>query len=246
MRALSKWTILISLMMVGLVGGLAWLGSEVGVRSALADRVLFTVPTLSATAVRFSALPMVRDRFRQALQPPTGMDSVLFVAPVQQYQPGRSASFVVESQPVPLPFPTTPPLILSADAQQLPSGCAPSALPADGPLNQPFHAYHAGIDIGVQTGTSVAATHSGYVVYAGWNAVGYGNLVVLQNDSFITYYAHNSEVYVQAGQPVRRGSIIALSGNTGNSTGPHVHYEIRLLDIPVDPLTFAERGYAGC
>ncbi|MBN1562907.1 MAG: M23 family metallopeptidase, partial [Anaerolineae bacterium] len=63
---------------------------------------------------------------------------------------------------------------------------------------------------------------------------------------FITYYAHLTEFNVVEGQIVGRGSLIGWTGSTGNSTGPHVHYEIRINDTPVDPLTFEARGYPSC
>jgi murein DD-endopeptidase MepM/ murein hydrolase activator NlpD len=163
--------------------------------------------------------------------------------------------------PTPLPYPTTPPLPLpaiagqalptltSADGRTLPyagDGCAPSGLPIDGILTQRFHAYHSGIDVGVPLGTPVLATQSGTIVWAQWSDVGYGYLVIIQNGRFITYYAHNTSFNVVAGQQVGKGSIIAWSGSTGNSSGPHVHYETRIDDIPVDPLTFESRGYASC
>ncbi|MEL6306798.1 MAG: M23 family metallopeptidase, partial [Chloroflexota bacterium] len=79
-----------------------------------------------------------------------------------------------------------------------------------------------------------------------WSTVGYGYLVIVQNDIFITYYAHNNSFNVTTGDFVGQGSIIAWSGSTGNSTGPHVHYETRLNDIPLDPLSFSSRGYPSC
>ncbi|RMG83030.1 MAG: M23 family metallopeptidase, partial [Chloroflexi bacterium] len=124
--------------------------------------------------------------------------------------------------------------------------CAPSGLPVGGVLTQRFHVYHAGIDLGVPLGTAVRATHSGKVIFAGWSDVGYGYLVILQNGPFITYYAHNTSFNVTVDQLVGKGSIIAWSGSTGNSSGPHVHYETRINDIPVDPLTFSSRGYSSC
>jgi murein DD-endopeptidase MepM/ murein hydrolase activator NlpD len=90
------------------------------------------------------------------------------------------------------------------------------------------------------------ATHSGQVLFAGWSTVGYGNLVIIQNGAFITYYAHLSRFNVVDGQQVGAGSVIAWSGNTGNSTGPHIHYEVRINDVPVDPHTFEARGYPWC
>lgn len=124
--------------------------------------------------------------------------------------------------------------------------CAPAGLPTSGVLTQRFHAYHSGIDIGVPLGTPTLATHSATVAFAGWNSYGYGYLVVLQNGIFITYYGHLTNFNVKAGDRVGIGSIIGWSGSTGNSTGPHVHYETRINDGPVDPLTFNARGYENC
>lgn len=124
--------------------------------------------------------------------------------------------------------------------------CAPSGLPTAGVLTQRFHRWHIGIDLGVHVGTGIVATHSGEVIFAGWSEIGYGYLVIVQSGKFITYYAHLSALNVVVGQQVGRGTILAWSGNTGNSSGPHLHYEIRINDVPVDPLTFEERGYHSC
>ncbi|GAB4570834.1 MAG: hypothetical protein Kow0077_05940 [Anaerolineae bacterium] len=125
-------------------------------------------------------------------------------------------------------------------------GCAPRGLPTGGVFTQRFHMWHSGVDYGIPVGTPVTATHSGQVVFAGWSPVGYGNLVILQNGAFITYYAHLSRFNVVEGQFVGAGSTIGWSGNTGNSTGPHIHYEVRVNDVPVDPLTFDSQGYPWC
>lgn len=149
---------------------------------------------------------------------------------------------------VPTPFPTFASLVAlptSLPVSQL-ANCAPAGRPVDGILTQRFHVYHIGIDIGIPLGTPVIATHSGIITFAGWSDVGYGYLVILQNGDFITYYAHNTSFNIVEGQFVQRGNIIAFSGSTGNSTGPHVHYETRIRDVPVDPLTFESRGYATC
>lgn len=107
--------------------------------------------------------------------------------------------------------------------------------PVQGRLTQEFHAYHRGIDIAVPVGTPVKTTISGQVIYAGWNNQGYGNLVIVENGPWRTYYAHLSEIPVQVGQWVEAGEVIGLSGNTGNSTGPHLHYEVRRQGVPVRP-----------
>jgi murein DD-endopeptidase MepM/ murein hydrolase activator NlpD len=111
----------------------------------------------------------------------------------------------------------------------------PKGWPAYGGITQGFHAGHSGIDISVNTGTGVQATMCGTVIFAGWTDVGYGKLVIIANGEFKTYYAHNSDLMVGSGQQVLRNQLIALSGSTGRSTGPHVHYEVRVNDAPQDP-----------
>ncbi|CAL9494300.1 hypothetical protein SUDANB176_03309 [Streptomyces sp. enrichment culture] len=91
---------------------------------------------------------------------------------------------------------------------------------------------HSGQDYAVPTGTPVVATHGGTVVKAGPNGAGdgpaYGNAVVIKHGNGVySQYAHLSQVNVQVGQVVKTGQKIALSGNTGNSSGPHLHFEIR-------------------
>ncbi|HHT74242.1 MAG TPA: peptidoglycan DD-metalloendopeptidase family protein [Firmicutes bacterium] len=94
---------------------------------------------------------------------------------------------------------------------------------------------HNGMDIAVNTGTPVKAAADGRVTFAGWNG-GYGILVIVDHGNGVeTRYAHNSRVNVKVGQQVSRGQVVAYSGNTGNSTGPHVHFEIRYRNNPVNP-----------
>lgn len=99
---------------------------------------------------------------------------------------------------------------------------------------------HHGIDIAVNTGTEVKAAAAGRVSFSGWNG-DYGYLVIIDHgDGVETRYAHNSRLLVRAGQYVTRGQVIALSGSTGNSTGPHVHFEIRLRGNSVNPLNYLQ------
>lgn len=98
--------------------------------------------------------------------------------------------------------------------------------------------FHTGIDIAVPTGTPVMATGAGVVIFSGWNG-GYGNLVIIDHGHGITTrYAHNSRLQVNVGDRVSRRDIIALSGNTGRSTAPHVHYEVRLHGEVQNPRDF--------
>ncbi|MEP7286481.1 MAG: M23 family metallopeptidase [Chloroflexota bacterium] len=137
-------------------------------------------------------------------------------------------------------------LNMTPNPSRIGSNCAPHGLPVEGVLTQRFHYYHSGIDLGVDLGTSVRATHSGQVVFAGWSPIGYGWLVVIQNEHYITYYGHNTTLNVVQFQYVTTGQIISYSGSTGNSSGPHVHYETRIDDVPVDPLTFDSRELPTC
>lgn len=98
--------------------------------------------------------------------------------------------------------------------------------------------FHPGLDIPAMNGQPVIASMEGVVTFSGY-AAGYGRAVVLQHrDDFSTKYAHNSVNFVRKGEFVKKGQIIGLVGSTGNSTGNHVHFEIRCRDIPLDPLDF--------
>jgi len=87
---------------------------------------------------------------------------------------------------------------------------------------------HAGIDLGAKTGTPIYAADNGIVVESEYQSNGYGNIVKIDHQNgFVTYYAHCSSLYVKAGDVVAKGDKIAAVGNTGRSTGPHLHFEIR-------------------
>jgi murein DD-endopeptidase MepM/ murein hydrolase activator NlpD len=115
---------------------------------------------------------------------------------------------------------------------------SPHGAPVNGPLTQNYHPGHNGLDFGVVVGTPAKATMDGKVISAGWNNEGYGNLVIVENGSYKTYYAHLSQIPVQVGQTVKAGEVVGLTGNTGHSTGPHIHYEVRYNGKPIDPTSF--------
>jgi len=100
--------------------------------------------------------------------------------------------------------------------------------------------FHNGIDIPLWYGSKVLATRDGVVTSAGWQP-GYGWVIDMEHElGFTTTYGHNSKLLVRKGDEVRAGDVIALSGSSGRSTGPHVHYEMRLNDVPVDPLKYLD------
>ena len=95
---------------------------------------------------------------------------------------------------------------------------------------------HKGLDIAASNGTPIVAAADGVVTYAQYNSGGYGNLVKISHGNGVeTYYGHCSKLYVKVGQTVKAGDTIAAVGSTGNSTGNHLHFEIRLNDKQVNP-----------
>ena len=121
----------------------------------------------------------------------------------------------------------------------------PTGWPTDGFISSGYGLrwngaeFHQGIDIAAEMGTPIVATADGVVTLAGWNAGGYGNMVDIDHGSgVLTRYGHASAVVVTPGQRVRRGQIIAYVGSTGHSTGPHLHYEVRLSGQPVNPSSY--------
>ncbi len=128
----------------------------------------------------------------------------------------------------------------------------PAAWPVEGPISSGYgyreHPksgqpnFHSGVDISVPQGTHVRATADGIVSFSGWTA-GSGNTVIIeQGHGFSTAYAHNKQNLVRVGQRVKRMEAIAISGSTGISTGPHVHYEIWKNGRHVNPATYLPRG----
>jgi len=98
--------------------------------------------------------------------------------------------------------------------------------------------YHSGIDIGADYGDSVRAADGGVVIYADWMS-GYGKTVIIEHGNGIsTLYGHNSELLVSEGQRVRKGEVVSRVGSTGNSTGPHLHFEVRQNGSPTSPLDY--------
>lgn len=96
--------------------------------------------------------------------------------------------------------------------------------------------FHRGLDIASTEGNPVLASADGKVIYTGYDDHGYGNLVVLDHGYGLkTYYAHLAEIKTKVGKTVQRGDTIASVGSTGRSTGPHLHYEVRIFGIPVNP-----------
>ena len=122
-----------------------------------------------------------------------------------------------------------------------PTGPVRFLRPVAGPIGDGFGAprsdhLHTGVDFPVPYGTQVGAAGVGTTIYAGYNYGGYGNLVVIQHRlGYTTWYAHLSSITTWVGEQVAGGTRIGYDGSTGNSTGPHLHFEVRRYDTPIDP-----------
>lgn len=134
-----------------------------------------------------------------------------------------------------------------SDSQNI-LAATPSIRPARGPIGSRFGyridpingrtKMHAGLDIVASPGTLVRAPADGVVSFAGWDEQ-YGKLVSIDHGyGVLTRYAHNSQIFVQVGQKISKYDVISATGSTGRSTGPHLHYEVRVNNVPVDPANY--------
>jgi murein DD-endopeptidase MepM/ murein hydrolase activator NlpD len=100
-----------------------------------------------------------------------------------------------------------------------------------------FKEGHPGLDLSTPSGTPVYAADTGLVIFAGWTGIGYGNTIVIDHgNGYRTLYGHLSQVSTYCGAKVEAGVLIGLSGSTGNSSGPHLHFEVRVPDGYINPL----------
>ena len=119
----------------------------------------------------------------------------------------------------------------------------PSLFPVDGYITKEFEnnmglslVGHTGIDIVAKEGSIIRATADGFVVFSGWNSK-HGNMIIIDHhNGFISFYKHNKRLLVEEGSLVDKGDSIALLGNSGLSSGPHLHFEIWKDGVPIDPI----------
>ncbi len=135
------------------------------------------------------------------------------------------------------------PRTVTAYTGEIPEGASEGtgafAWPASGTIYQGFFPWHPAIDIAAYIGAPVLAADSGYVIVAGWSDVGYGYHVVIDHgNGYQTLYAHLQAYYVEAGDNVAQGQQIGEMGNTGNATGPHLHFEVRQSTVMRNPIGF--------
>ena len=162
------------------------------------------------------------------------------------------AKLIQQSKYKPPPSPPQPSSSSSSSSGEVyraaPSGSGGMIWPVSGPITSPFgwrthpifgnQRFHSGLDIGADYGVPIHAAKAGTVSHAGWIG-GYGNTVMIEHgDGIVTLYGHNQSLNVSVGQQVSQGQVIAYCGSTGNSTGPHCHFEVRLNGEPVSPYNY--------
>lgn len=127
------------------------------------------------------------------------------------------------------------------ESEAPPTGPVRFLRPVPGPIGDPFGAprdgyTHTGVDIPDPEGTPIGAAGVGTVIYAAYNGAGYGNLVVIQHRlGYTSWYGHMSTITAYVGEEVVGGTLIGYVGATGDATGPHLHFEVRHYDTPIDP-----------
>jgi len=176
-------------------------------------------------------------------------DAKLRTAVTQLQDPERNAPMPAASPPSPSAEPAAAAPVAEPADRPIPSA-VPTLWPTRGWLTSGFgvrvdpvtaeRTMHRGVDIATAPGAPVVAPSDGVVLYAGMDGV-YGNLLVLDHGCGVrTRYGHLAEIAVARGQAVKRGTAIAMVGNTGRSTGPHLHYEVQVDGIAENPSRFVK------
>jgi murein DD-endopeptidase MepM/ murein hydrolase activator NlpD len=182
----------------------------------------------------------------------TGREGNRSVSPSSSPKEGKTSFLKEEIPPVSLTAHRTEDKVSMANDQEF-----PLRLPVDGRISSPYgwrddpfsgqEKFHAGIDIATPSGQEVYPVRKGRVIFSGLTT-GYGNAVVIDHeDGFVSKYGHNSTNLVSVGDAVNPDQAIALTGNTGNSTGPHLHFEVQYKGKKVNPLNWvrSQQGAIG-
>ena len=181
--------------------------------------------TIAGVAAKFKVEPAVIMTYNRLYFEPEhfATDQLIFVPGAEVPAMKR----VTETRAIPIPT-----------AGQLPARTGQLSWPVRGVLTQYYWWGHTGVDLAAPYGTGIAASDDGVVVATGWVAVGGLRVCVQHSGGLQTCYYHTSAVYVTPGEVVGRGQLIAAIGMTGVTTGPHVHWEVKLNGVAVNPLAY--------
>jgi murein DD-endopeptidase MepM/ murein hydrolase activator NlpD len=181
--------------------------------------------TIAAVAQKFKVEPAVIMTYNRLYFEPEHFapEQLIFVPGAEV--PGMKRVEVTRAIPIPA-------------SAQLPARTGQLSLPVNGVFTQYFWWGHTGVDLAAPYGTGIMASDNGVVVATGWVAVGGLRVCVQHSGGLQTCYYHTSAIYVTPGQTVARGEVIAAIGMTGVTTGPHVHWEVKLNGVAVNPLAY--------
>jgi len=189
-----------------------------------------------------------KDAVRAAQSAPGAKDAVEDPREIQARMEMRAAFVQALNRPVKLAVANGEAVMRLIPQGSVPLGAAPDAWPVRGVVSSEFGArlspfagqeeFHKGVDIMAPAGSPVTAPAPGVVTFAGKDAEGTLALILDHGGGYATYFSHLQRLDVQAGAPVARGSLLASVGSEGRSTGPHLHYEVRLFGVPVNPASY--------
>jgi murein DD-endopeptidase MepM/ murein hydrolase activator NlpD len=184
------------------------------------------------TVAKGDTLDSIAKKYKAKIESITGVSFNNMQPPEYRIEPGMRLIVAGGEKPY-------VPKVVTAYTGSVPQGARGTGRfqwPTLGTLTQGYWWGHRALDLGAATGAPVYAADGGFVSFAGWTDIGYGNLIVIDHaNGYATYYAHLSGFRVYAGQSVQRGQLIGLVGSTGNSSGPHLHFEIRYNHTLLNP-----------
>ena len=188
------------------------------------ELVILPVNGVYHAVAKGDTLESIAKKYKATIESITGVSFNNLQPPDYRIEPGMKLIVAGGEKPY-------VPKVVTAYAGSVPQGARGTGRfqwPVLGTLTQGFWWGHRALDLGAATGSPVYAADGGFVSFAGWTDIGYGNLIVIDHaNGYATYYAHLSGFRVYAGRSVQRGQLIGVVGSTGNSSGPHLHFEIR-------------------
>jgi len=197
--------------------------------------VILPINGVYHTVAKNDTLDSIAKKYKAKVESITGVSFNNLAGPDYKIEPGMK--LIVEGGEK--PFVPKVVTTYSGPVPQNARGTGRFYWPTSGTLTQGYWWGHRATDIGAALGMRVNAADSGFVSFAGWTDVGYGKLVVIDHaNGYATYYAHLNTITVAVGQRAVRGQPIGTVGSTGNSTGPHLHFEIRLNGSLLNPLVY--------
>ena len=217
---------------------------------------VLNVPPVSGvlyTVASGDTVQKIADKFKSAKVPATKLvDNIVNLEFNQEHHELKAPNYALTvGQFLMVPDGTKPyiPRTVTAYSGPIPAtaarGTGNFGWPVSGRITQKFWLHHPGIDIGAPKGTPVYAADSGYVVVAGWDQerVSYGFMILINHgNGYVTRYAHLSAFAVEVGDSVKKGQLIGRVGSTGNSTGPHLHFEIIKDGVRRNPFNYLPGG----